>query len=189
MNIVIAAQTGTVVLDGGRRIVRKGVTTAHAGHELVTRYPHLWRPIQPDYPVGPADAAYADAVAGAGLPFAEALRALAQGLAERGYDIEVDGDAPITPTAVVEYALHVIDQWGGGSPEPEQDDQVEITTLADADPVYMPVEPDVAAPAAGGQVDRAAVRAWAAEQGIEVSSHGKIPGAVLDQYRAAHDGS
>lgn len=53
--IMIAAKTGTVTLDGQRRMVRKGVTTAHAGHELVDRYPHLWQPIQVHYPVDEPD--------------------------------------------------------------------------------------------------------------------------------------
>ncbi|MFJ9374430.1 histone-like nucleoid-structuring protein Lsr2 [Streptomyces sp. NPDC101455] len=30
------------------------------------------------------------------------------------------------------------------------------------------------------------VRAWAAEQGIEVPARGKIPDAVVEQYQAAH---
>lgn len=32
----------------------------------------------------------------------------------------------------------------------------------------------------------AAIRAWAAEQGIDVSPRGKIPAAVVKQYEAAH---
>jgi hypothetical protein len=34
-------------------------------------------------------------------------------------------------------------------------------------------------------VDLRAVRAWAASNGIELSSRGRVPGSVLDQYRAA----
>jgi hypothetical protein len=34
-------------------------------------------------------------------------------------------------------------------------------------------------------VDLKAVRAWAASNGVELSSRGRIPQAVLDQYRAA----
>ena len=34
--------------------------------------------------------------------------------------------------------------------------------------------------------DLAAIRAWAAEQGMPVSSRGRIPGDVLDAYNAAH---
>lgn len=34
-------------------------------------------------------------------------------------------------------------------------------------------------------VDLKAVRAWAASNGVELSTRGRIPQAVLDQYRAA----
>jgi hypothetical protein len=36
-----------------------------------------------------------------------------------------------------------------------------------------------------GSVDLAAVRAWAADNGIAVSDRGRISAAVLEQYRAA----
>jgi hypothetical protein len=36
-----------------------------------------------------------------------------------------------------------------------------------------------------GSVDLAAVRAWAAENGIAVSDRGRISGSVLEQYQAA----
>jgi hypothetical protein len=36
-----------------------------------------------------------------------------------------------------------------------------------------------------GNVNLKAVRAWAASNGVELSSRGRIPQAVLDQYRAA----
>jgi Lsr2 len=36
-----------------------------------------------------------------------------------------------------------------------------------------------------GSVDLAAVRAWAAENGVQVSDRGRISAAVLEQYRAA----
>jgi Lsr2 len=34
-------------------------------------------------------------------------------------------------------------------------------------------------------VDLRAVRAWAASNGIELSSRGRVPGSVLEQYRSA----
>lgn len=34
--------------------------------------------------------------------------------------------------------------------------------------------------------DPSAVRAWAAEEGIEVSARGRIPAHVLDAYTSAH---
>jgi len=36
------------------------------------------------------------------------------------------------------------------------------------------------------QPDAKQVRAWAAEQGLEVSPKGKIPAEVYEQYQAAH---
>lgn len=42
--------------------------------------------------------------------------------------------------------------------------------------------------ARAGQTDPRAVRVWAAENGIEVSPRGRIPAAVLDQYRQATGG-
>jgi hypothetical protein len=38
---------------------------------------------------------------------------------------------------------------------------------------------------ASSAVDLKAVRAWAASNGIELSSRGRVPGAVLEQYRSA----
>ena len=34
--------------------------------------------------------------------------------------------------------------------------------------------------------ERAAIRAWAREQGLAVSDRGRLPAHVLDAYRAAH---
>ncbi len=39
---------------------------------------------------------------------------------------------------------------------------------------------------ARGDVDPRLVRAWANENGIEISTRGRIPTEVLDQYKAAH---
>ena len=41
---------------------------------------------------------------------------------------------------------------------------------------------------AGAGSETAEVRAWAKENGHTVSERGRIPGGVLDAYRAAHDG-
>jgi hypothetical protein len=38
---------------------------------------------------------------------------------------------------------------------------------------------------ASSGVDLRAVRAWAASNGIQLSSRGRVPGSVLEQYRAA----
>jgi hypothetical protein len=40
--------------------------------------------------------------------------------------------------------------------------------------------------AARPQADRAAVRAWAAEQGLQVSERGRISAEIMDKYEAAH---
>ena len=39
--------------------------------------------------------------------------------------------------------------------------------------------------ASSGQVDTKAVRKWAAANGIEVSSRGRIPAGVVERYKAA----
>lgn len=39
---------------------------------------------------------------------------------------------------------------------------------------------------ANAQVDAKAVRAWAAEQGIEVSDRGRIPSDIIDKYKNRH---
>jgi hypothetical protein len=47
--IMIAVRPGTVYLDGSRRMVRKGRTTAHSDHPIVTQHPKLWAPLKVDY--------------------------------------------------------------------------------------------------------------------------------------------
>jgi hypothetical protein len=42
------------------------------------------------------------------------------------------------------------------------------------------------APSGGSGVDAKAVRSWAAENSIELSARGRIPGTIVEQYRAAH---
>ncbi len=46
--------------------------------------------------------------------------------------------------------------------------------------------PARAARANGDRIDRAAVRAWAAEQGLRVSERGRISAEVMTKYEAAH---
>jgi hypothetical protein len=43
-----------------------------------------------------------------------------------------------------------------------------------------------AARGAGSRVDRAAVRTWAAEHGLQVSERGRISSEVMSKYEAAH---
>jgi hypothetical protein len=38
----------------------------------------------------------------------------------------------------------------------------------------------------GPRIDRAAVRAWATEQGLQVSERGRISAEVMSKYEAAH---
>jgi Lsr2 len=46
--------------------------------------------------------------------------------------------------------------------------------------------PAKAARANGPRIDRAAVRAWAAGQGLQVSERGRISAEVMSKYEAAH---
>jgi hypothetical protein len=46
--------------------------------------------------------------------------------------------------------------------------------------------PARAARANGIRIDRAAVRAWAGEQGLQVSERGRISAEVMSKYEAAH---
>ncbi len=46
--------------------------------------------------------------------------------------------------------------------------------------------PNSAAASGPADVNPKEVRAWATEQGIEVSARGRINASVLEQYRAAH---
>ena len=43
-----------------------------------------------------------------------------------------------------------------------------------------------AAPSGGSGVDTAAVRAWAKENGHQVSDRGRVPATIVDAYTAAH---
>jgi hypothetical protein len=43
-----------------------------------------------------------------------------------------------------------------------------------------------AARPAGPRIDRAAIRAWAAGQGLQVSERGRISAEVMSKYEAAH---
>jgi len=69
-----------------------------------------------------------------------------------------------------------------------------MTRLADAVAPYSAAGRKVSSsrrrrapqPAAGGRVDRAAVRAWAREAGLAVSERGRISAEVMSQYDAAH---
>lgn len=69
--------------DGVAVKVRRGRTTAQAGHPIVEAYPDLWEPVQVDYPAAPADAAPAMKPAD--------VRAWAR---EQGIDVPARGKLP-----------------------------------------------------------------------------------------------
>jgi len=47
---MIAKRTGLIRGLAGTRRVRKGVTTADDGADIVRTHPHLWEPLRVDYP-------------------------------------------------------------------------------------------------------------------------------------------
>jgi hypothetical protein len=47
--ILIAKRTGRVRIGGTPRMIRKGITTAHAEADIVRSHPHLWGPLKVDY--------------------------------------------------------------------------------------------------------------------------------------------
>lgn len=69
-------------------------------------------------------------------------------------------------------------------------DVVEVTALNDAEPVHVDADPQAqqAEPTAPPEPKPADVRAWAAEQGIEVSPRGKLPADVVRQFQEARGG-
>jgi len=48
--VMIAKRTGLIRGLAGTRRVRKGVTTADDGADIVRTHPHLWEPLRVDYP-------------------------------------------------------------------------------------------------------------------------------------------
>ncbi|MEU8717484.1 histone-like nucleoid-structuring protein Lsr2 [Streptomyces sp. NPDC048663] len=87
---------------------------------------------------------------------------------------------PLTPTFEwTEADQAAREQEAAGTPEEEA-----IPVEAEAVPSEPPGVSD------GGSVppapDPKDVRAWAAENGIEVSPKGKLPAGVIEQYQAAH---
>lgn len=51
--------------------------------------------------------------------------------------------------------------------------------------LFEPLRPDFDVRSDEPKVDTKAVRAWAADKGIEVPARGKLPTDVIEQYRAA----
>ncbi|GGK89184.1 Lsr2 family DNA-binding protein [Mangrovihabitans endophyticus] len=211
--IMMAHRTGVIRSARGRATVRKGVTTAHSDHPIVTQHPQLWAPIGVDYATGspelrPPDV-FDSAVGAAGLAYVEQLRRLLAGLALLGLQpTDVGSDVA---AATVDAALRALgvdpDTVETGADmrtldeEPADPEPVDATTYADEP------EPDLG----GGDLqpmrvgvrdvdgdqehedeahERAdrnrQIRAWAADAGVEVSARGKIPAEVVEQYEQAH---
>lgn len=80
--------------------------------------------------------------------------------------------APLTPMFEVSE-----EQEEGPEPKVEEEEKEK-----EAPPTVASETPD----GSGASPDPKDVRAWAAEQGIEVSPKGKIPAGVVEQYQAAH---
>ena len=55
--ILVAKESGVVVLDGQEVVVHKNITRARAGHAIVKAAPDLWEPIKVHYDVEQATAA------------------------------------------------------------------------------------------------------------------------------------
>lgn len=50
-DILVASRTGYVLVDGQQVVVRKGMTTARAGHPVIEAGGDLWVPLVPDFEV------------------------------------------------------------------------------------------------------------------------------------------
>jgi hypothetical protein len=66
--VLIAAKNAMVDIGGGRRKIRKGETTAHAASWIVRDKPHLWRPIELDFPADDPEPAAEPPVADEAVP-------------------------------------------------------------------------------------------------------------------------
>lgn len=84
--IMIAVRPGVVYLNGQRRMVRKGKTTAHAGHPIVTDHPKLWRPITVDFAEDGDDLSDAEVTPDAGDPIDN--HAVREWAAEQGIEVK-----------------------------------------------------------------------------------------------------
>lgn len=104
-----------------------------------------------------------------------------------------------------EVIVHLIDDIDGGTADQTilygydgKQYEIDLSTknakkLLDALTAYVPHSRQVRTSPKNGKrlitqptgVDPQAVRAWCAANGIEVNSKGKIPNAIVEQYRAA----
>lgn len=127
MQVMIAVKSGVIRQEGKTRLmIRKGVTTAHEGSDIVRDHPHLWGRLDVTFPCEDIVSAAAD---DANLSHSQALRDLFEGLSERGYGIQ-EGTAPEdVPAQVVALAFSAIDHpHGGGVTRLGEGEQGEVVT-------------------------------------------------------------
>lgn len=211
MDVMIAVRSGVIKREGHSRLmIRKGVSTAHAGAEVVRDYPHLWGPLGVEFPAGDVVTA---AVADARLSHTQALRDLYAALVERGHDIPEGTPADEVAAAVVDLAVRALDAAGGVTALGEGEPGEIVTSGAGREylvgvdaggwKTYTPVdggepapdEPDGPADEGEGEpadvVDpgtpegRKAIRAWAKDRGLDVRDTGPLSQDIIDRW--AHD--
>ena len=156
--IMVAVRAGFVTIAGQRRMVRKGRTTAHADHWIVTDHPTLWGPMKVDYPTPvPTDDAWVAPEFWDRVPVAE------------------PGDLPDILTEL-------------GDAPPSDAPLPDIPAPEARRPVWDKSSGNVHALPVVAEPDPAAVRVWAAGRGMHLSSRGRLPAAAVAAYREAHDG-
>lgn len=179
-DVMMAVRSGVIRREGQTLlVVRKGVTTAHAGADVVRDHPHLWSRLEVTFPVGDE---VTDAAADARLSHTQALRDLYAGLVERGFELPEGTPADDVAAAVVDLALRAIDAAGGGDL---------LVELGGGAPVPAPSEDTHAVVDPGTKEGRAEIRAWARAQddeNLRVSDSGPIPQHVIDAWAAAQGG-
>lgn len=160
--ILRAKLTGMIRQQDGRSrfMVKRGVTTAHAGAEIARSHPHLWEPIEVDFPVEGAELTDA-AVEAAGTSHTEALRAILRGLESRGYELRAASEDQV-PDQLVALVFSAIDHPRGGQFPPQAEASVLLGRGVDPEPTvpdgdqadtFDPDEPEsaVGMPAPGDQ--------------------------------------
>lgn len=97
------------------------------------------------------------------------------------YEIDVcQSDNERLQAVFGKYVEHARNTNGGRRRKPQQQSQRRSA------PVLTPTFKEPAASNGSGQPAPSDVRAWAKDQNIKVPTRGRIPGPVLDQYKAAH---
>jgi hypothetical protein len=168
--------------DGTLHRLVAGKTLAAGTHPAVTNSPDSWRPMVIELDVdgeqGPQDTEADPALFLERMELAEAERdklveTLSRVVAvfdQRGLLVDYDRDTEGWLVLAVSKVLEELDE-PLVDPEP-----------TDAGPVVA--APELADPTT--PEGRAAIREWAWANDVEVSEHGTLPKAVVEQYRAAH---